>query len=158
MPSKKILSPVFFILLLLLISSSGIAQDTFRAEMLKEVNNVRREGCQCGDEYMPPVRPLYWNDKLEKAAKSHARDMYSNNFFNHEGSRGKTLKDRVNATGYKWSFIGENISWGYYSVKEVVQGWIDSPDHCRNMMHPEFMEMGAAREGTYWVLDLAEKR
>ena len=143
---------------MLLSTGHCLAQESIKAEMLEEINKVRLSGCQCGDENIPPAAKLAWNDQLEKAAKRHASDMYSNHFFNHTGSRGETLKERVNATGYKWSFIGENISWGYHSVKEVVEGWIYSPDHCRNMMHRDFMEMGAAREGTYWVLNMGEKR
>jgi uncharacterized protein YkwD len=47
----------------------------------------------------------------------------------------------------------------------VVQGWLDSPDHCENIMDPRFTEMGIAyapgqvsRRGLYWVQLLAAPR
>jgi uncharacterized protein YkwD len=40
----------------------------------------------------------------------------------------------------------------------VVQGWLDSPGHCENIMDPRFAEMGIAfaagqssRRGLFWV-------
>lgn len=100
---------------------------------------------------MPPVPPLRWNEKLEKAAYSHAADMERNRFFSHKGSNGKYSADRASKAGYKWNFVGENIAWGYDSVSEVVLGWKTSSGHCRNMMHSGYTEMGAGKTGTYWV-------
>jgi hypothetical protein len=40
--------------------------------------------------------------------------------------------------------VGENIAYGPKSADEVVQGWLDSPGHCENIMDPRFAEMGIA--------------
>ena len=70
--------------------------------------------------------------------------------------------DRVRATGYAETLVGENIAYGPKSVPEVVRGWLDSPDHCENIMDPRFREMGIAlaqgsgrKHGLYWVQVLA---
>jgi uncharacterized protein YkwD len=54
--------------------------------------------------------------------------------------------------------VGENIAYGPKSADEVVQGWLDSPGHCENIMDPRFAEMGIAyamgrssRRGLFWV-------
>ena len=146
------------VILSLILSNNCLSQGNIRVEIQKSVNHVRQQGCMCGTEYMPPVRPLAWNNKLEQAAQNHANDMYKYNFFDHLSLNGDNPMNRIERTGYKWSFVGENISWGYSYAAEVVEGWINSPDHCRNMMHPDFKEMGAARKGTYWVLELGERR
>jgi uncharacterized protein YkwD len=46
-----------------------------------------------------------------------------------------------------------------------VQGWLDSPGHCENIMDPRFAEMGiafaaghAARRGLFWVQLLVAPR
>jgi uncharacterized protein YkwD len=143
----------------LLISGQLLAQqENIKATILSEVNKVRASGCKCGRDKMPPAWALSWSDKLEKAAVRHAKDMFDNEHFDHKGTDGSTLSERINATGYKWTLIGENISFGYSDASEVVQGWISSPGHCRNMMNPSFKEMGAAKAGSYWVLDLGATR
>jgi uncharacterized protein YkwD len=138
----------------LFIDFHALAQENIKTEILEEVNRVRQDGCKCGDEVMPPVGELAWSDKLERAAIRHVLDMSEHEHFEHVGTDGSSLSDRVNAAGYKWSLIGENISWGYTGVKDVVNGWISSEGHCHNMMNPDFKDMGAARRGDYWVLDL----
>jgi uncharacterized protein YkwD len=130
------------------------AQDDIKAEILEEVNKLRQSGCKCGDKDMPPVPELKWNDKLETAAISHVKDMYENKNFNHVGTDGSILSERIEKAGYKWSMIGENICYGYSNVADAVQGWKDSEGHCQNMMSKVFKEMGAASKGGYWVLDL----
>ena len=50
------------------------------------------------------------------------------------------------------------------TAEEVVQGWLDSPGHCENIMDPRFAEMGIAyaaghaKRGLYWVQVLAAPR
>jgi uncharacterized protein YkwD len=46
---------------------------------------------------------------------------------------------------------GENISNGYKTEQSVIEGWIKSAGHCRNIMNPNVKEMGVAREGDYWT-------
>jgi len=122
--------------------------------MLEEVNRLRVSGCLCGDEYMPPVKELAWNDKLEIAAQKHVTDMFENDNFNHVGSDGSVLSERIEAAGYSWSMLGENISYGHTDAAGAVHGWMESDGHCRNMMNPVFNEIGAAGKGNYWVMDL----
>jgi uncharacterized protein YkwD len=52
----------------------------------------------------------------------------------------------------------ENIAAGQMTADTVVQGWINSPGHCANIMSPAFSEMGAAfvvnnqsSQGIYWA-------
>jgi hypothetical protein len=39
------------------------------------------------------------------------------------------------------------------SINEVMNGWIKSPGHCKNLMNPQFKEVGVAEDHTYWVQD-----
>ncbi|MEO6407730.1 MAG: CAP domain-containing protein, partial [Burkholderiaceae bacterium] len=105
-----------------------------------------------------------WNDRLTQAAAAHSQDMALKNYFSHTSADGRTLVDRINATGYPWSSIGENIAAGYPSVNAVVDGWIASDGHCANLMNPNFRDVGFAcvpgagssTYRTYWTLDLAK--
>jgi uncharacterized protein YkwD len=131
--------------------------DTFKAEMLKMVNQIRSEGCHCGNRYMPPAPTLQWSTKLEKAAKSHAKDMNSNKFIGHRGSNGSKISDRIFANEYRWKAVGENVSWGARTVESAVLGWKDSKSHCITLMSAGYKEMGAANEGRFWVQNFGQQ-
>jgi uncharacterized protein YkwD len=121
------------------------------------VNEARAKGCQCGDTWYPAAKPLSWNDLLEAAALRHARDMNQNKFFSHTGKDGSDAGGRITETGYRWTFYGENIAFGHRTEEEVVRGWISSPGHCKNLMNPNYKEMGIARSGNYWTQDFGTR-
>lgn len=122
-----------------------------KTAMLKLVNEVRVKGCNCGSTYMPPVGTLVWNDKLENAALAHTLDMFSGNFFDHTGSNGSSPNERVSAAGYQWMATGENIATGYTSEQAVMNAWLASEGHCKNIMYANFKDFGAARVGNLWT-------
>ena len=126
---------------------------SFRHEFLEDINHLRQKGCTCGAIYMPPAPPLTWNDQLEKAAANHAQDMFDQNYFNHTSKDGRNMEDRIVAAGYVFkgyqSFtIGENIAQGQQSVAQVMQSWIKSEGHCKNLMNPAFKEVGIAERSS----------
>lgn len=127
--------------------------DPFLEELIVLVNEVRSEGCNCGEEYYPAVGELNWNDLLIEAAQQHANDMGMNDFFSHTGSDGSSAGDRITAQGYTWSTYGENIARGQNSPEAVMQSWLNSPGHCANIMNGNFTAFGAGfyANGNYWV-------
>jgi uncharacterized protein YkwD len=126
-------------------------------EFLAQVNDLRKNGCRCGGQQMPPVAPLRWNEKLASAAQAHADDMRAKNYFNHKSADGRTFDKRISAQGYQWQSCGENIAMGQINLQEVMNSWQSSVGHCRQMMDKSVSEMGAARSktGDYWVQDFA---
>ena len=127
------------------------ADSDFILRFTKLVNELREEGCQCGDEVMPPVPPLAWNKQLAQAAKTHASDMASHQQFGHVGSDGNDTVHRISQTGYPWKGLGENLGHGFKDLEAALESWKQSPEHCRILLNPEFREMGAAQVDGYWV-------
>ena len=131
---------------------------------LQLVNDVRARGTHCGDELFGPAPPVTLSGTLANVALGHASDMAEKNYFEHVDPAGQSPADRVRAVGYSEKLVGENIAYGPKSVDEVVQGWLDSPGHCENIMDPRFVEMGIGlapghvKRGLYWVQVLAEPR
>ncbi len=125
--------------------------------ILDLVNAVRKKGCNCGDTWYPSAPSVAWNDQLEQAALQHSTDMYRKNYFSHISSEGSNGGDRLDAIGYKWIAYAENIGMGYTSEKEVVEAWVKSPSHCKNMMGKDYKEMGVARVGLYWTQDFGSR-
>ncbi|MEL6658305.1 MAG: CAP domain-containing protein [Bacteroidota bacterium] len=120
-------------------------------EMILDINDLRAEGCRCGNTNMPPVGPLQWNDQIAIAAAEHSADMAQAGVLNHTGTDGSLAGDRLKRNGYDWRSYGENIASGFTSMDGVLQAWIDSPGHCRNLMNASFQEIGIARQGNYWT-------
>ena len=121
------------------------------------VNDVRKKGCKCGDTYYGPAPALIWNDQLATAAYKHSEDMYKNKFFAHIAPDGSRAGVRIQRVGYKWMAYGENIAAGYKKEREVVEGWLQSPGHCKNIMNKLYKEMGVARYGDYWTQELGAR-
>jgi uncharacterized protein YkwD len=135
------------------------------SRVLALVNAARARGAVCGSRSFAPVPPVHLSDQLADVAYGHATDMAEHNYFEHEDLQGHTPADRVKAAGYAEKLVGENIAYGPTSADEVVQGWLDSPGHCENIMDPRFAEMGIAyapgrvqRHGLYWVQLLVAPR
>ncbi|WP_259069748.1 CAP domain-containing protein [Mucilaginibacter sp. X4EP1] len=144
-------------------SQRYISKQDFKREFLEDINHIRAKGCNCGTNYMPPASPVVWNDNLEIAAKGHAYDMAEENYFSHTSKDGRNLEDRVVQAGYYFkgyrSFaVGENIAMGQQSIAEVMQGWIKSEGHCKNLMNPAFKEVGIALYNNYWVQDFGGRQ
>lgn len=134
-----------------------------QAEVLQRVNAFRASGAVCGGVAYPAAGALSWNASLLQAAKAHATDMATNNYFSHTGRDGRFPDQRVLAAGYSYTRMGENIAAGQTSVESAMAGWIGSASHCRNMMTPDFKDIAVAcmRNDTsefriYWVMEMGQ--
>ena len=125
------------------VTCSASTED-IRVRVLDLINTARAEARSCGTEFFAATSPLAWNTQLLAAARTHSEDMAQHNFFSHTGSDGSNVGDRATAAGFTWQRIGENIAAGQTSAESAVNGWIDSPGHCRNLMNPNFTQVSVA--------------
>ena len=79
------------------------------------------------------------NFKLHACAKKYAYKMAQKNTLSH--SLDSTLSERVSQEGYVFSYIGENIAYGY-DYKKVVDGWMNSSGHRANILNSSYNEIG----------------
>jgi uncharacterized protein YkwD len=80
--------------------------------------------------------------KLNASAQGYTAEMVRRNFFSHTAPNGSSPGARIAATGYRWSWAGENIATGYPTPLSVVTGWMHSQGHCYNMLAPAFRNIG----------------
>jgi uncharacterized protein YkwD len=132
-----------------------------QGEVMQRVNALRAAGAVCGTTVYAATGPLAWNSLLLQAASGHSSDMAQNNYFSHTSLDGRTMVQRVVATGYTYKALGENIAAGQSTVESVITGWTNSPGHCQNLMNPAFRDIGVAcvRSDTsnyryYWTMVL----
>lgn len=89
------------------------------------------------------LNALTVNLQLSNAAKMQAHNMASYSELSHElNIKGQaTLTDRLQVVGYPYRAAGENIAWNYQS-QSVVEGWMNSSGHRRNILNKNFTEIG----------------
>lgn len=101
--------------------------------------------------------------ELCTAAQGHTEWMARTNNMGHVGEGGSTFITRISRAGYTGFATGENIAAGYRTVNLVVQDWMASPGHRRNILNAQSNEVGfglaSASDGTqYWTTDFGASR
>jgi uncharacterized protein YkwD len=149
----------------------------FAAAALARINELRAAGADCRSSgRFAPAPALAWSTPLAQAAARHALDMAAQGLFSHTGSDGSSLSERVQAAGYAWRLVGENVAMGQADIDSVTAGWLARDGHCANLMDPRFTDAGLAcrvaspaalapssrsapsTHRLYWTLDLARPR
>ena len=106
----------------------------WQADILFHVNAARAA------QTLPPLR---WNDRLGATAAAHAADLQRCRQLTHEGCDGSTLPQRAAKAGYTFRRISENLALCPCDAAGVVQLWLLSDGHRRNLLDPDVTELGA---------------
>jgi uncharacterized protein YkwD len=96
--------------------------DTMETEILKFVNE---------DRHLHGLRSLQMNAMESSLASRHSQDMAAGKVkFGHDGfnSRARSIQKSLGSTE-----IGENVASGQMTAREVVDGWLKSPGHKKNI-------------------------
>jgi uncharacterized protein YkwD len=88
---------------------------------------------------------------LDAAATQHTREMIRLNYFAHTSSDGTSFDDRIaryypfSARFHDWA-VGENLVWEEpdLDASEALRLWMASPPHRRNILDPQWREVGIA--------------
>jgi len=118
--------PKFLKAIILVLFTSALSLNaqglSFEEEILNEVNIYRQS---------KGLKPLINNAMLSQIAQKHSRDMALGKVsFGHGGFK-KRVKKIEKTIGL--GATAENVAYGYSNAKELVQGWINSPGHRKNM-------------------------
>jgi uncharacterized protein YkwD len=81
---------------------------------------------------------LHASSLLNRSAQGWTNEMVSSGTFSH----GSDFAARISAVGFNWSSAGENIASGFPTPRAVVRAWLGSTDHCRNILSPEYRDVG----------------
>ena len=90
------------------------------------------------------LRPLVYNPQLDRMAKIQAENMARYQKMAHvipEASL-PSLGDRARYVGYVYGRLAENVALGYPNAETVVEGWMNSSGHRRNILDGEVVETG----------------
>lgn len=127
-------------------------ETTVAHDVARLVNEARSQGRSCGSAgWFDAVPPVTLDATLTSVAQAHSVDQAEMGRTTHTGSDGSDPRDRVDAAGYAWTEIGENVAWNDRSAEQVMDGWLASDGHCRNVMNPAYAEIGVGLEAWYWT-------
>lgn len=88
------------------------------------------------------AKPLKANSLLNQAAQAKANDMAKKNYWSHNTPSGDSPWTFVEAKGYQYQKLGENLAAGFINAGAVVKGWLASPSHKANLLDPAYSEVG----------------
>jgi uncharacterized protein YkwD len=94
---------------------------------------------------------LVWDGRAAAVAKAHSRDMFEEGYFSHTSPDGRSLRDRLKARALNYSSAGENIAWGQKTGRDVLEAWLRSKGHRRNIEGQDFTHHGVGKVGPYWT-------
>jgi hypothetical protein len=121
--------------------SGGLTSDETQA--LQLINTFRAQN---------GVAPLLVSPTLNTAAAWKSEDMAGTGILDHTDSAGRSPYQRAVQCGYPGG-AAENAAMGYPTASAVVQAWINSDGHRRNLLGP-YSVMGIGRSGNWWTLNL----
>jgi uncharacterized protein YkwD len=134
-------------------ASAVLSDARFRSEILEEVNVARRSS----------GAPLLLEDAaLAAAASDFALELARRRRLSHQSDRPgrRTMAERLDSAGAaNWIAAGENLAAVHSAeprlVETIVQGWLDSPGHRRNLLEPTYSRAGtgvARGADGYWYI------
>jgi uncharacterized protein YkwD len=103
------------------------------ASLLSETNAKRAENAKA---------TLTLSQKLNSSAQSKCEDMVAKDYWSHDAPDGTPPWKFFKAVNYSYSIAGENLAYGFFDTKDVVNGWMNSPTHRENMLNADYKEIG----------------
>ena len=99
------------------------------------------------------LAPLKENWELSRVARHKSIDMRAKNYFSHTSPTYGSPFDMIRAYGISYRSAGENIAKGQRTAQEVMNAWMNSEGHRRNILNAGFTQIGVGYEpnGHYWT-------
>ena len=101
------------------------------------------------------LKPLLLDPNLCNVAQLRSEELVKN--FSHTRPNGSMWFTALQEADFQYNTAAENIAGGYHSVDQVVEGWMNSEGHRKNMMSGEFTKVGlgftyqkGSEFGNYW--------
>lgn len=102
------------------------------------------------------LKPYKYYNKLAHVAQKKAKDMRDNNYFSHQSPTYGSPFEMLEEFGIEYSAAGENIARGQRSAEEVMNSWMNSPGHRKNILSKKYTHIGVGlaqnkQNTNYWV-------
>ena len=115
-------------------TASPVASVSDELDELEDLINAHRKKVGC--------KELDWDDDVADVAQKHSDDMVKRSFFAHINPDGLTPFKRLERAGVHYMRAAENIAAGQRTAREVMNSWLNSPGHRRNIEDCAMREHG----------------
>ena len=115
------------------VHAAGYSYTTQHIDLLTDTNAERT---------VAGLLPLTSNDLLDAAAQAKADDMVARNYWSHATPDGEDPWEFITHTGYAYQSAGENLASGFSTNSGVIDGWMKSPGHRKNLMSGTYTQVG----------------
>ena len=116
-------------------SVATLSEAALASQVLDLINTQRvQHGCA----------PLQMDDRLSAAAERQSLAMATGHFAGHMSPDGGTMEDRVEAAGYNFGQVSENIQVNTFQPAAVVEASLNAPRHRDNLLNCTYTDTGIA--------------
>ncbi len=116
----------------------------YEKEVIRLVNEIRTKN---------GLKELITDTELCRVARVKSQDMKNNNYFSHESPTYGSPFDMMERFGISYRAAGENIAKGQSSPQAVVNAWMNSQGHRKNILSSSYTHIGVGHvaSGNYWT-------
>lgn len=120
------------------------SQTQFENKVLELVNEERAKY---------GLATLEMDESLRDLARLKSNDMQKNNYFSHTSPTYGTPFEMLKSYGISYKAAAENIAQGYTTPEAVVEGWMNSSGHRKNILSSSYTHIGIgySTTGNYWT-------
>ncbi len=99
------------------------------------------------------LKPLTLDTNLSKVARLKSEDMYNKKYFSHTSPTYGSPFDMMKKYGITFWAAGENIARGQQTPQQVMNSWMNSEGHRKNILNSNYTHIGVGHfaNGNYWT-------
>ncbi|MBA9041667.1 putative YkwD family protein [Bacillus aryabhattai] len=132
------------------------SENTDKAEQTKDASQFEQKVVDLVNQEREKqgLKPLTLNKKLSDVARTKSKDMMDKGYFDHNSPTYGSPFDMMKQFGIEYTTAGENIAKGQQSPEDVMNAWMNSEGHRKNILNPDFTEIGVGYvkgDTTYWT-------
>ncbi|BFI97876.1 CAP domain-containing protein [Priestia sp. Y58] len=132
------------------------SENTDKAEQTKDASQFEQKVVDLVNQEREKqgLKPLTLNKELSDVARTKSKDMMDKGYFDHNSPTYGSPFDMMKQFGIEYTTAGENIAKGQQSPEDVMNAWMNSDGHRKNILNPDFTEIGVGYvkgDTTYWT-------
>lgn len=116
----------------------------YESEVVRLVNEIRTQN---------GLKPLAEDWELSRVARYKSQDMKDNSYFSHTSKIYGSPFDMIKNFGISYRYAGENIARGQKTPQAVIDAWMNSQGHRKNILNSSYTKIGVGyvESGRYWT-------
>lgn len=126
------------------IPEKNTSAQAYEKEVIRLVNAERAKA---------GLKALTEDWELSRVARFKSQDMRDNNYFSHTSPVYGSPFDMIKDFGITYRSAGENIARGQKTPQAVVNAWMNSSGHRKNILNASYTKIGVGyvADGNYWT-------